>query len=620
MWVRTLLFAVVGVLLAGGAGRLAYLEHSSGPEQRAKAARQQTVTISIPAQRGSILDTRGRVLAGSLRRPSVFVDPFLVADPRFAAYSVAAPLGLDGAELERMLAERGLPPERPSDRHVAGGDQPASESESKQRRFAWVKRYITDAELAAFEEVREIRRLWAFGVQYEPQRHYPHKEMAAAVIGFVSADREQRGLAGIELAFDEQLRGTPGSRVSIVDAKRRRLRSDPSQYVPPRDGQNIVLTIDAHIQQCVERHLREGVQLHKAQWGAAVVMDPLSGEILAMATYPGFDPNERLTAGPGEDAVAKALERRRNRAISDAFEPGSIFKPFIASPAVEAGVTRLDEVFAINGPARQFGSRTIRDVSAYGSLQLREVISRSSNIGMALLGTRAGNERLHEWVRRFGFGDPTGITLPGEHDGLVNDFASWGKMTSQSVPMGYEVAVTPLQMVTALSAIANDGVLYRPRIVRGVIGANAEPVWDNSRPIPVRRVLDASVARRFRLDALVEVVRSGTGKRAAITGYQVFGKTGTAKLAAPGGGYLQGAYVGSFIGGAPAHAPRATVVVSIYRPGGASYYGGTLAAPIAGAMLADTLDYMEVPRDPGASPDADARRKIRVEDEGDLAE
>lgn len=572
----SILFVVVIVLLVAGAGRLAWVECTRGSGLREQAQRQHTATLVVPAQRGDILDTRGRILAGTLRRPALFVDPSLVEDPRFAAHSVAPVLGLNPTELEQTIRTR------------------------RDRGFVWVKRRLSDRELEDFLAVRRDRRLRAFVIRQEPQRVYPYGRLAAHVLGFVGA--EQHGLAGIEQSLDQVLAGEDGQRVSTVDVRRRRVRSRPADYTPPRDGAGVVLTIDVHIQQRTEYHLRNAVEEFQAHWGTALVMDPQSGEVLAMAVVPAFDPADPVPPHPNAQQREAATQRLRNRAVSDSYEPGSIFKPFIASCALDEGIIHLDEPYVINGPTRRFGSRTIHDTHAYSTLALHEVISKSSNIGMGLVGARCGNERLHRFVRRFGFGDPTGIRLPGEHSGLVQDFSRWSGYSTQSIPIGQEIAATPLQIITAFSVFCNDGVLYRPRIVRGVIGPGGETLADYSRPVAVRRVLDSRTVREFRRRALVEVVRSGTGKPAAIADYQVFGKTGTAQVARPDGrGYLSGAYVGSFMCGAPSDHPRAAVLVSLYRPSAGAYYGSRVAAPTAAAILADALAYMQVP--PELTPD-----------------
>jgi cell division protein FtsI (penicillin-binding protein 3) len=479
-------------------------------------------------------------------------------------------LGLDPRELERGLRERA------------------------DKRFMWVKRLISDEQMAAFITVRDAKDMRAFVLTYEPQRQYLHGRLASHVVGFVGA--EQHGFSGIEQTFDEVLSGKDGRRASTVDIHRRRIETQPDDYVAPVDGATVVLTIDVHIQQRVEQHLRNAVEDFTSAWGSAVVLDPRSGEVLALANYPDFSPDEPIPAGLSDAQRKAAEERLFDRAVAGAYEPGSVFKPFIVGPALQGGITHFGEVFKISGPVHQFGRRTIHDTHAYDALTIEQVISKSSNIGMAMLGERCGSARLHEYVERFGFGSRTGIELPGEHEGLLLPLQSWSGYSPQSIPIGQEIAVTPLQLVTAFAALASDGILYRPRVVRGVIGADGKLVEDRSEPIAVRRVLDEETARALRLKALVEVVRDGTGTKAAIDGFQVFGKTGTAQVARKDGrGYEPGKYMGSFIGGAPADHPRVVAVVSLYMPTGKSYYGGTIAAPAVGKILADVLAYMQVP-------------------------
>jgi len=576
------LFAAIGVLLVAGGARLAYIGGVQGDELRRRAVRQQTASRTIPAQRGEILDTLVRVLAGTIREPSLFVDAYLVDDVRFAAYSVAPVLGLDPAALEQMLTER------------------------REERFVWLKRRVSAEELEAYRRVVQGRRLRAFDVQYEYTRVYPHGQLAAHVLGFVGADLQ--GLAGVEQAFDGVLRGKPGKWAGTVDVSRRSVRSLAQDVEAAVDGATLVLTIDAYVQEVAEGALRKAVQKHKAAWGAVVVIDPQSGEVLAMAAVPDFDPAQAVPPGFGELSRTQQEEvqtRWRDRAVSDSYEPGSAFKPFIASSALEEGLTRIDEVFAINGPVHSFGRRTIHDTHPYGALAFHEIISKSSNIGMGLVGARCGMDRLYRYVRSFGFGDITGVGLPGEHTGLVQDFSRWNPSFSpQSVPIGQEIAVTPIQLATAFSVFCNGGVLLRPRIVRGVIGPDGETLADYSRPIAVRRVLSEATAETFRKEALAETVSSGTGKSAAVPGYQVFGKTGTAQIAQPEGhGYVSGSYVGTFIGGAPLERPRVVALVSIYRPTEAGYYGGVVAAPAVKEVLAATLAYMQVPPELSLEPD-----------------
>ena len=569
------LFAGMAVLLVGGGIRLANIERERGDELRRKAQRQHIASWTIPAQRGDILDCQGRVLAGSLRRPSVFMDPAMIEDPDTAAELIAPVLGLNAEELARTIYEK------------------------RDKRFVWVKRDITDEELAEFNLVRRENELPAFVVQHEPRRDYPYGRMASQVLGFVGA--EETGLAGIEMVYEKVLAGVPGERTSTVDARRRRVRSEADKDVPPKDGASVVLTLDAHLQQRTEYHLRNCFDEYKPEWVCAVVMDPLSGEILAMATLPDFDPADPIPDNRSREQQEKALERTRNRAIADSYEPGSIFKPFIAGGALSDGVVGINDHFAVNGPTHQFGRRTIHDVHAYGTLTVHEIISKSSNIGMGMIGAKCGNDRLYRYVRDFGFGSPTGIELAGEHDGLVLRESSWTTFSTQSVPIGQEIGVTPIQLVTAFSVFCNGGILYQPRIVRGVISAAGETLEDRSEPIVVRHVMTPESAALFRMKALVETVNDGTGKQAQLADYQVFGKTGTAQVARSGGrGYIPGAYVGSFLAGAPAEQPRVVVLVSVYRPTSGKYYGGTVAAPTVAAIIADTLEYMQVPPEPPA--------------------
>jgi cell division protein FtsI/penicillin-binding protein 2 len=583
------LFAVTALLLVGGAGRLAYIEVTKGPELRARAERQHRATRTIPARRGEILDTRGRVLAGTVRHPSVFVDPGMLQDVRFAAYSVAQVLGLNAAEVEQQLYK--------------GQEEGAH--------FLWLKRRISADELAAFERVIATRRLRAFDMQYEPARVYPQGKVAPHVLGFVGLDRrvppgddqpfeDLCGREGIEAAYDDVLAGTPGRRILTVDVGRRAVRAPADTFRPAVDGATVVLTIDAYIQEVAEKVLRETFNKYAPEWGVALVFDPWSGEVLAMATMPDYDPAEPVPPNFNDLTAAQQdeiRERWRNRAVTDSFEPGSVFKPFVASCALDEGIVRIDEVFAVNGPVHDFGRRTIRDTHPYGSLALHEIISKSSNIGMGMVGGRCGMEKLHRFVRSFGFGDITGVGLPGEHTGMVQDFSRWNPSFSpQSIPIGQEIAITPIQIATGFSVFCNGGVLLRPRIVRGIIGPNGETLADFSRPIAVRRVLSEQTTEMFRKQALVETVTEGTGKSAKLDEYQVFGKTGTAQVARPGGhGYLPGKYVGSFVGGAPSDNPRAVVLVSIYKPSKEGYYGGTVAAPAVKEILAETLAYMQVP-------------------------
>lgn len=570
-------FALSGLALVAGGGRLVWIQATRGEALRSRATGQERTQVVLPAVRGSIFDTRGRVLAATVRRPSIFADPALISNFAFESAAVGDALGLDPQALEvELLAHRSS-------------------------RFRWVKRMASDAEGERIRELRHDKLTRAFGVQMEPQRAYPQQRVAAHVLGFVGADGH--GLAGIEQAYDDVLRGRPGRRISVVDARRRRrVRTVPEAFEPPVDGSAVVLTIDLNIQQRVEQELRAAFDEFHPDWAAAVVLDPRSGEVLASAVLPDFDPADPIPDGLDDAQLAAAREHLRNRVVADAYEPGSIFKPFIAGLAYDAGLVGLDEPFEIRGPVRSFGGRLMHDTHAYDTLRLYEIVGFSSNIGMGLIGARVGNARLCEFVRRLGFGDPTGIGLPGESPGMLYPLQQWTRFSTQSIPIGQEVAATPIQLATAFAVFCNDGVLYRPRIVRGVVAPDGSTRIDNSRPIAIRRVMASDTARSFRLKALRHVVTDGTARRLADNEYALFGKTGTAQIAArEGGGYEPDAYVGSFVCGGPVDDPRVVVLVSIYHPHGGKYYGGTVAAPAAARIASSTLAYLKVAPRPRAT-------------------
>lgn len=567
-----LFFGVTSIALLAGASRLVQLERTDGARLRGLAEQQHTSTIKVPAQRGNILDAKGRILAGSKRVPSIYVDASQLTDPRLAAYSIAPVLGLNPVALEQLLIEK------------------------QDKGFVWVKRRISDEELDSFTRVRQARHLDAFVIEFEPERIYPNGRTASHVIGFVGG--EQTGLAGVEQEYDDDLTGTEGSRTSIVDRRRRRLAFEDDRFEPPVDGLNVILTIDTYLQQCAEKTIQRAVEHWQARWGSAIVLDPWSGEVLALAVYPDFDPSQPFPADLREQERDAAQERIRNRAISDAYEPGSIFKPFIMGPALENHITTLDEIWPIHGPSHRFSNgRTVRDSHPNPPLHSWEVVSKSSNIAMGMLGERVGNAELYRIVRTFGFGDETGIGLPGENAGILNDFSRWTSFSTQSIPMGQEISATPIQLISAFASFCNDGVLMRPRIVRGVVDNNGRPEYDLSRPIAIRRTMAAEAARAFRHDVLAQTVATGTGKGARLDRWQVFGKTGTAQIAsAEGHGYIPSAYAGSFVGGAPLGHPLACCLVTIYWPNARKgYYGGAVAAPAVKEILATVLERLNAP-------------------------
>jgi cell division protein FtsI/penicillin-binding protein 2 len=556
-----LLFAMLMLLLVALVGRLVALNVDKGPGLLARAHDQQRSVVPLPARRGLIVDARGRILAGTSLRTSVFADPRLIPDKHEAAATVGRILGLPALEL--------------------GEDLVAAD----RKRFFVIQRGVSEEQANAIKQAR----LRGIGTFEEPYRSYPLGPLAGQVLGFVS--RDGRGIAGLEAQCDTWHRGEAGMKTIIRDAGRRAFWLAEDGYQPPRDGYHVVLTIDAMIQATVERELQTAVSQFRAASGVAVVMDPWTGAVLAMANAPAFDPNHF------EDYARGSQWRFRNRAITDPAEPGSTFKPIIAAAALEQGVTRLGEVINCEGGLWRDGKRLLHDHHPYSSLTFEEVLTKSSNIGMGKLGKRLGNKRLYETLRRFGFGERTGIDLAGESPGIVLPLESWTSYSTTSIPMGQEIGVTPLQLCRAFCVFANGGKLVQPYIVRAVLASDGSVVQDFGPP-PTVKVLEPSVAGTMRR-ILADVVNLGTGTKAALPNYQVFGKTGTAQLAkSQGKGYQPDAYIGAFVGGAPFDDPRVVVVLAIYQPDKrAGYYGGTVAAPAVGAILAETLAYLEVPPD-----------------------
>jgi cell division protein FtsI/penicillin-binding protein 2 len=573
---------VIGLLLlamAGLVGRLVDLQLGGGDRALAYALPRRVSTVPVMARRGMVLDVRGRILAGSRLTNTVFADPWLLAEPS------------DGddwpsAELIRSLSE--ILQQEP-------GELRAQITANPSKRFVTLARQVDDS---AAERVRELR-VFGVGVISEPVREYPMGSLFAHGLGFVG--REGKGLEGLEAALDDVLTGHDGHKTVIKDASQRHLWLDEDGgFEPPVDGHDVVLSIDAVVQEIAERHLGEAVAQFEAPAGSLLVMDPRTGELLALANWPTFDPNNFQQA----DADA-----RRDRAITDPVEPGSIFKPFVAATALKEKVVNTEElIFCHNGLA-VFGKRMLHDVHPYGQLTFKEIVAKSSNIGMAQLGLRLGNARIEPTLRAFGFGSPTGIELPGESGGILLPLNTWTSYSTTSLPMGQEISVTPLQVITAFSAIVNGGTLMRPRVVRGIVSADGEVIEDRSQPIVRRQVLDAKTADYMRDVVLTAVVNEGTGKRVQLDEYQVCGKTGTAQVARKDGkGYEPGAYTSSFVGAAPASDPRVAVLCMIYRPNASKgYYGSTVSGPAVREVIRETLAYLRVPPD-RTEPPATASR------------
>ena len=558
------LIVLVIAALAGLMGRLVYINEYQGATLMARADRQQRSYYPLQHRRGLIVDSRGRMIAGTMLRKSVFADPKVIEDKEDASQRVAEVLGVDAGEIAPDLTA------------------------AEDRRFFVIRRGVTDEQA----ELIKACGIHGLGTFDEPYRTYPMNALAGSVIGFVAADGH--GVSGLEYQCDSWLRGENGLKTIIRDAGRKAIWLAEGGYRPARDGYHVVLTIDSEIQANVERELEECIAHYQAQSAVAIVMHPQTGAILAMANVPGFDPNHY------QDSTAV---RYRNRAITDPYEPGSTFKPFIAVGAFAEGCVKPGEEFNCENGQWTDGARVLHDHHPYGRLTFVEVLTKSSNIGMAKIGKKMGNERLHKYVKAFGFGDKTGIDLSGEDPGIVQPFARWTSFTTTSIPMGQEIAVTPLQMARAFCVFANGGNLVQPYLIRAVLGPDGRLVSDFSNPPPKGRVLPEKVVKDFRDKFLVPIVNDGTGKASRLSTYQVFGKTGTAQIARKGGGgYEKDAYVSSFVAGAPAADPQLVVMVAVTRPKKSiGYYGGTVAAPVVKNILSHALAYLQIPPDkPGA--------------------
>ncbi len=517
-----------------------------------RADRQHRRLIPLASRRGTILDREGRELAVSLEAASAFAQPTAVRDPGKAARELSRILRLPASEILKKLQDR--------------------------KSFVWLKRRIDP------DQAQAIKRLNLEGIHLIPEskRYYPKGELAAHVLGFVGTD--DRGLEGLEYHYDALLGGGPRWVVSFRDALGRTIFREEE----PNPGYDLKLTLDEFIQYIAERELKRAVEKAKALGGTVIVMDPRTGEVLALASFPTFDPN-RYQAYPSAS--------RRNRATVDVYEPGSTFKVIMAAAALEEGRVTPQERFYGEQGAIQVGRITIRDHEPYGWLTFGEVLAYSSNVGAIKVGMKLGKSLFYSYISSFGFGSPTGIDLPGESRGLIRRPKSWSEVSLGALSIGQEIAVTPIQLATAMAAVANGGVLVRPFLVKEVIAPDGR-VLKVTKPLRIRRVLSETTARAL-TGLLKMVVTEGTGKLAALEGYEVAGKTGTAQKLDPATGrYSRTRLIASFVGFVPADAPRLLILVMIDEPQGEAW-GGTVAAPTFREIALGALKYLKIPPSPG---------------------
>jgi cell division protein FtsI (penicillin-binding protein 3) len=541
--------AVFALWTAGIEGRLFYLQVFQHSDMVARAARQRENTLEAPARRGDILDRNGRVVAYSVDADSIFADPSEIEDPDATA-----------ALLCRALS-----------RCDAAEKQSIAKSLRRKGQFAYVARKVSPDDE---QRVRALE-LKGIGVVKESRRFYPKRELMAHVLGYVGVDNA--GLGGLESAYDAQIRGRAGKILIQRDARRSALTSHVEREATA--GATLELTVDQYLQNIAERELAQGVQEHRAASGSVVVMDPNTGEVLALANVPTFNPN----------AYTRATDHnRRNRAIQDLYEPGSTFKIVTASAALDEGLIKPDDPIDVSAGMIRFGSRQIDDDHHYGVLPFSDVIVKSSNVGAIKVGLRLGPERLGKYVSRFGFGQTILPDFRGENPGIVWNPAKLNPSALASVSMGYQVGVTPIQMATAVSSVANGGTLYEPRIVRAIIKDGRRVETEHK---VLRRTISEHTAAE--LTAIMEqVVERGTGKKAQIPGYTVAGKTGTAQKLVDGR-YSNSDYNASFVGFLPSRKPALAIVVVIDSPRG-SYYGGSVAAPVFKRIAEASLRHLGI--------------------------
>ena len=579
-WRQNIVFGAMALVLVALGVRLYHMKLTYGEKARRMADRQQTRVVRTPARLGAIYATannRPVLLASSRQAPTCFVDPSLLTDHEIAdvAFNLAEVLDIDPMSVQDKLISR------------------------RDKRYAPIKenphREITPQQLEAVKALNNR----AVGVERQWVRGYPCGNLGGSVIGFRMRDGKPGG--GLELSLNTYLNARDGKREIVVDAARRAVRLLPGTSIPPKDGSDVYLCLDAVIQDYLQQAVVETVEKHRGPktWAAGVVIDPRTGRVLAMCSVPTFDPNKSNQPG----AIAT------NRAVIMSFEPGSVAKPLFAAAAVSEGLVNWDtKIFCENGcyrPPR--GGRITDHGKSYGMKSVTDGIVLSINTLMAKLGLKLGNKRLHQWVTKFGFGRKTGIPLPGEDAGQIRRLRDWDTYSTPRVPFGQEMAVTSLQLAMAFGALANDGLLLEPRIVDRIVDPQGKIVSKGERKV-VRRIFSAKVSQDCRR-VMQQVVERGTGKRCKMDKWTSFGKTGTAQIAGRGG-YVEGAYTGSFVGGAPVEKPRLLCVISVYWPERSKgYYGSTVAAPYVKQVLEKSLTYLKVPPDKGVGIASTASRR-----------
>lgn len=557
LWIHIFL----GIALLLIVFQLVNLQVLKRPELTTFASHQHDLLIDLPPKRGMLYDRNNKELATTLKVPSIYAVPRMIPEEKKREFS---------KQVSKIL---NIPEERVYKRL------------NTDKAFAWLKRRVTTQELDRMQQVEHP----AFGYLFENKRFYPHEELGSQILGFVNIDG--KGIEGIELAFDKYLRGESGYRVTTRDALGRDISALDKKTTAPVNGASLILTIDHYIQYLTEKALDEAYKKWKAKGAVAIVMDPMTGEILAMTSRPTYNPQE-----VGKYPAAA----RRNRAITDFYEPGSVFKMVTASAALnEKTMKRSDTIFCENGEWF-LGRHTLHDVHGYGDLDFDHVFIKSSNIGTVKIARKLGEKKLYDYIKKFGYAASTGIELPGEVTGYLRPVNKWSKNSINAIPMGQEIAVTPLQVLRSFAAVANGGRLVKPYIISEVKDTH-DVTLKKFKPIISEPIIKEDTAGQV-AEILEMVVDEGTGKRARIPGIRVAGKTGTSQKVDPKGGYSHSNFMATFVGFAPVDNPRLAMIVVLDDPK-PLYYGGTVAAPVFKDVIEKSLLYM------GVVPEVESKEK-----------
>jgi cell division protein FtsI (penicillin-binding protein 3) len=580
--VRLLIVAGVALLWATAIfGRLGYLQLYRHRDYLLRAQRQQQRIIEITPKRGTIYDRKMHALAMSIKVDSAYAVPAELKDRTLAAQLLSGVLGVPADVLESRL--------------------------DSSQNFVWIERKLTP------EKAEAVKALNLEGVYTQPEnkRFYPKGDLASHVVGFVDVD--EKGLGGIEYGLDNQIRGKSEKIVMMADAHQ---KAFDGGEVRRERGAGVVLTLDEKIQYVAERELKAAINKTHALAGTVVVMNPNNGEVLALANWPTFDPN--AAAGPSQEA----REARMNRAVTALYEPGSTFKLITLAAAFDQGITRPDEVFDCENGAIYVAGHKIHDHKRFGLMTVADILAQSSDVGAIKIAERLGAGKFYDYIHTFGFGTPTGVDLPGESRGILRPLANWSPISIGAISMGQEVGVTPIQLISAVSAIANGGLLYKPHVIAEVRkGEDALPHDSLTSSSEPRRVIQPETAATLRrLMEGVVISQHGTGKLARLNGWTSAGKTGSAQKIDPDTGrYSPTQLIASFTGFAPINNPAITILVSLDSPVGL-HEGGMVAAPVFKRIAEQVLPYLEVPRDVPVSEVLQASYKKQAQSDPETLE